>query len=260
MIDRVFTKAEARYIPNGPSSTSRHGPSDADRRPVVFVYPLYQFDAETPGTLVARSHSFGQHGYVPDIQDLLANINMRATFLAGGEGIAKEAGDRQDDRPCADARLHARDPGAAAQPGTGSCSKIAQGRQCHQADRDRGPERLPRSARPDDAHVRRARLQSVGGAAFLATMFDEETLAALPGVGIAPSPGSPRPGGDNVGASPPNSALLQGHARDRRRERVGDGRDRVRQPRVRLRPAAAPRSTRHGRTSPSSRRTSSTPP
>ena len=52
---------------------------------VVFAYPPYQFDAATPGTLVAPSHFFGQHGYVPDVQDLRANINMRATFLAGGD-------------------------------------------------------------------------------------------------------------------------------------------------------------------------------
>ena len=30
MIDRVFTKAEARYIPNGPEQHGRHGPSDED--------------------------------------------------------------------------------------------------------------------------------------------------------------------------------------------------------------------------------------
>jgi len=43
---------------------------------------------------------------------------------------------------------------------------------------------------------------TVGGAAFLATMFDED-LAALPGPGLLLA------GGDNVGASPPNSGLLQ---------------------------------------------------
>ena len=37
---------------------------------VVFSYPPYQFDAATPGTLIARSAFFGQHGYVPDVQDL----------------------------------------------------------------------------------------------------------------------------------------------------------------------------------------------
>ena len=56
---------------------------------IAFSYPPYQFDAETPGTLVAPSQFFGQHGYVPAVQDIPANVNMRATFLAGGEGIAK---------------------------------------------------------------------------------------------------------------------------------------------------------------------------
>ena len=54
---------------------------------VAFSYPPYQFDAETPGTLIAPSKFFGQHGYVPDVQDLDSNTNMRATFLAGGEGV-----------------------------------------------------------------------------------------------------------------------------------------------------------------------------
>jgi hypothetical protein len=58
---------------------------------VVFAYPPYQFDAETPGTLVAPSHFFGQHGYVPDVQVLAANVNMRATFIAGGRGVAHES-------------------------------------------------------------------------------------------------------------------------------------------------------------------------
>jgi 2',3'-cyclic-nucleotide 2'-phosphodiesterase (5'-nucleotidase family) len=44
--------------------------------------------------------------------------------------------------------------------------------------------------------------QSVGGSSFLATMFDEE-LARLP------KPGLILAGGDNVGASPPNSGLLE---------------------------------------------------
>ena len=56
---------------------------------VVFSYPPYQYDAATPGTLIAKSEFFGQHGYVPDVQDLDDNVNMRATFLAGGNEIAK---------------------------------------------------------------------------------------------------------------------------------------------------------------------------
>src|SRR4029079_9625187 len=47
-----------------------------------------------------------------------------------------------------------------------------------------------------------ARTAQVGGGSYLATMFDEE-LAALPGPGLILA------GGDNVGASPANSGLLQ---------------------------------------------------
>ena len=89
MIDRVFTKAEARYIPNGPNSTSDMAHPTRTGDVIAFAFPPYQYDAETPGVLVAPSHFFGQHGYVPAVQDLPANVNMRATFLAGGEGIAK---------------------------------------------------------------------------------------------------------------------------------------------------------------------------
>ena len=56
---------------------------------VAFSYPPYQFDAATPGTLIAPSAFFGQHGYVPDVQDIDNDINMRATFIAGGKGVAK---------------------------------------------------------------------------------------------------------------------------------------------------------------------------
>ncbi len=87
VIDRVFSKAEARYIPNGPGTTADMAHPTRTGDVVVFSLPPYQFDAETPGTLVAPSHFFGQHGYVPDLQDLNANVNMRATFIAGGAGI-----------------------------------------------------------------------------------------------------------------------------------------------------------------------------
>ena len=89
VIDRVFTKAEARYIPTGENSTANMSHPTRTGDVVAFAYPPYQFDAETPGTLVALSAFFGQHGYVPDVQDLPNNINMRATFLAGGAGIGK---------------------------------------------------------------------------------------------------------------------------------------------------------------------------
>ena len=48
----------------------------------------YEFDGNTVGTLVAPSLFFGQHGYLPDDVDLRHNINMHATFVAGGPDIA----------------------------------------------------------------------------------------------------------------------------------------------------------------------------
>src|SRR4051794_38497284 len=89
VIDRTFTKAEARYIPNGDHSTADMAHPTRTGDLVVFAYPPYQFDAATPGTLFARSQFFGQHGYVPDVQDLKSNTNMRATFLAGGPAIER---------------------------------------------------------------------------------------------------------------------------------------------------------------------------
>ena len=87
MTDRAFTKAEARFIPNGGGGTADMAHPTRTGDLVVFAYPPYQYDAETPGKLVAPSQFFGQHGYVPDVQDLGASINMRATFLAAGEAI-----------------------------------------------------------------------------------------------------------------------------------------------------------------------------
>ncbi len=198
---------------------------------VAFSFPPYQFDAETPGTLVAPSQFFGQHGYVPDVQDLAANINMRATFLAGGGPIAKGEVDGTVDRPRTDARLPARDRRAAAQPGQGAARR-PQGRQRVQADLARRAERLPRAARPDDAAPFDGIAQTVGGAAYLATLFDEEF--------VAPRRAGPDPrGGRQRRRLAAELRPARGHARDRRRERVGPRRDLLRQPRVRLRRRAA---------------------
>ncbi|MBA2519008.1 MAG: alkaline phosphatase family protein, partial [Chloroflexia bacterium] len=56
---------------------------------VVVLNPPYQFDAATPGEVIAPSQFFGQHGYLPDLLNLDANINMYAAFLAAGPGIAQ---------------------------------------------------------------------------------------------------------------------------------------------------------------------------
>jgi len=200
MIDRVFTKAEARYIPNGPDSTADMAHPTRTGDVIAFSYPPYQFDAETPGALVAPSQFFGQHGYVPDVQDLAANVNMRATFLAGGGQIARgQVSARTIDlAPTLAFLLGIAEP------------QHAQGRVL--LDVLKGGEAYkplsivgltdfhgqiePTTLSYDGVNT------SVGGSAFLATMFDEE-FASLPGPGLLLA------SGDNVGASPPNSALLQ---------------------------------------------------
>ncbi len=202
MIDRAFTKAEARYIPNGAGSTSDMAHPTRTGDLVVFSYPPYQFDAATPGTLVARSAFFGQHGYVPDVQNLAASVNMRATFIAGGGVInpyGKVSGVRTIDLAPTIAyvlgvpepqhsqgvvRLDLLDGGWARTlvPVIGLT--------------DFHGQLDPTTTSSDGLNV------SVGGAAQLATLFGEEA-AQLPTASYLFA------SGDNVGASPANSGLLE---------------------------------------------------
>ena len=155
VIDRAFTKAEARQIPNdGRGGADMSHPTRTGDL-VVFSAPPYQFDAATPGTLIARSAFFGQHGYVPDLQDLRSNTNMRATFLAGGDAIERGVARNVrsiDLAPTAAFLLDVPEPG---QPGCCQTRSARQGPQV-QAAVDHRAERLPRSARADDDPDRRA--------------------------------------------------------------------------------------------------------
>jgi 2',3'-cyclic-nucleotide 2'-phosphodiesterase (5'-nucleotidase family)/predicted AlkP superfamily phosphohydrolase/phosphomutase len=200
VIDRAYTKAEARYIPNGPGSTANMANPTRTGDVVAFAYPPYQFDAETPGTLVARSAFFGQHGYVPDVQDLASNTNMRATFLAGGAGIGHGTvtGARSIDLA----------PTIAFMLGV-PVPQQSQGRVLLEI-LSKGDRYTPLSVigltdfhgQLDSSTLPMDGLNiAVGGASQLATMFDEEA-ASLPGPSLLLA------SGDNVGASPPNSALL----------------------------------------------------
>ncbi|HEX7975565.1 MAG TPA: 5'-nucleotidase C-terminal domain-containing protein [Anaerolineales bacterium] len=201
VIDRAFTKAEARYIPNGPGSTANMANPTRTGDLIVFAYPPYQFDAETPGTLVAKSAFFGQHGYVPDVQDLASNTNMRATFFAFGNGVAvnKTVTARTIDlAPTIAYLLRVPEP------------QHAQGRVLTDALRG-GPQLKPVSivaltdyhGQLDPTTMSFDGLNvSMGGASTLATMFDEEAAQL-------PQPGLLLASGDNVGASPPNAGLLE---------------------------------------------------
>ena len=202
IIDRVYTKAEARYIPNGPNSFADMAHPTRTGDLVVFAYPPYQYDAATPGTLVARSAFFGQHGYVPDVQILEASINMRATFLAGGDKIRpgyEAEGVRTIDLAPTIAYLM-RIPVPQHSQGVVRLDLLRGSNRSILVPviglNDFHGQLEPTTFRIDGLNV------SVGGAAHLATMFDEEA-------GSFNNPAFLFAGGDNVGASPANSALLQ---------------------------------------------------
>jgi 2',3'-cyclic-nucleotide 2'-phosphodiesterase (5'-nucleotidase family)/predicted AlkP superfamily phosphohydrolase/phosphomutase len=202
VIDRVFTKAEARYIPNGRDSTADMAYPTRTGDVVAFSYPPYQFDAQTPGTLIARSQFFGQHGYVPDVKDLNSNTNMRAAFLADGPDIERGKVRRVRSIDLA--------PTAAFLAGV-PAPQNAQGTVRRDLIED-GDDYTPVNIIGlNDFHGQLAAATTtldtittvpVGGAAQLATMFDEEA-DALPGQSLLLA------AGDNVGASPPQSALLE---------------------------------------------------
>jgi 2',3'-cyclic-nucleotide 2'-phosphodiesterase (5'-nucleotidase family) len=200
VIDRAFTKAEARHIPNGSDSSTDMAHPTRTGDLVVFSAPPYQFDAATPGTLIARSAFFGQHGYVPDVQDRKSNTNMRATFLAGGEAI--ERGVVRDVRsidlaPTAAFLLDI--PAPQHSQGVVRRDLLDKGRRYKPLSiigLNDFHGQLDQTTTPVDGQN-----ATVGGAAKLATMFDEEA-SALPRRTLLLA------AGDNVGASPPNSALL----------------------------------------------------
>ena len=200
VIDRAYTKAEARYIPNGPGSTADMAHPTRTGDVVAFSYPPYQFDAATPGTLIAPSAFFGQHGYVPDVQDIDNDINMRATFIAGGKGVAKGTIKARsiDLAPTLAFMLGIPTP----QHSQGKVLlKAVDGGAKYDRVNIVGLNDFHGQLDPTTATID-GRAVPVGGAAFLGTLFDEDA-AALPGQELILA------GGDNVGASPPNSALLE---------------------------------------------------
>ena len=85
VIAKIMDKEELRNVDG---SDSLHPNRSGDV--VVVTRPPYQSDAGTPNVAIALSHFFGQHGFLPDYVDLKNNINMHATFVAGGPLIEKK--------------------------------------------------------------------------------------------------------------------------------------------------------------------------
>ncbi len=86
VVARILRKEELRNVDG---SDSLHPSRSGDV--VVVTRPPYQFDAATAGQRIAFSQFFGQHGFLPELVDLAANVNMRGTFVAAGPGIRKQA-------------------------------------------------------------------------------------------------------------------------------------------------------------------------
>ena len=83
VVEDVMLKEELRDV-DGSDSLNPNRSGDV----VVVLRPPYQFDAATPGQRIAFSQFFGQHGYMPDLVDLNASVNMHGTFVAAGPGVA----------------------------------------------------------------------------------------------------------------------------------------------------------------------------
>src|SRR5262249_55525272 len=58
---------------------------------VVVFRPPYQTERATAGQRIAPSQFFGQSGYLPSLIDLRRNVNLHATFVAGGPGIRHQS-------------------------------------------------------------------------------------------------------------------------------------------------------------------------
>jgi 2',3'-cyclic-nucleotide 2'-phosphodiesterase (5'-nucleotidase family)/predicted AlkP superfamily phosphohydrolase/phosphomutase len=79
---KVFKKEELRDV-DGTDALHPNRSGDV----VVVFRPPYQTDAQVPGQVFGFSEFFGQHGYLPDLVDLEASVNMHGTFIASGPGI-----------------------------------------------------------------------------------------------------------------------------------------------------------------------------
>ena len=238
VIDRVFTKAEARYIPNGPSSTTDMAHPTRTGDLVVFSFPPYQFDAATPGTLIAPSHFFGQHGYVP------GRPGSRREHQHAGDVPGRRRPDREGggagavDRPGTDALVPARHPEPQHSQGR-VLLDVLKGGNAYTAALVHRAERLPRPARPDGDDDRRNHDRP---GRWCGLPRD----ALRRGVrGAARARADPRRRRQRRRLAAELGAA-RGHSGDRRRERVGPRRDVVREPRVRLRRRAAPRASGAG--------------
>ena len=204
VVDRVMRKDELRNVDG---SDSLHPSRSGDV--VVVLRPPYQFDAATPGQTIAFSQFFGQHGYLPNLVDIAHNVNMHATFVASGPGIA------HSDTPVAGVRAIDLAPTLAFLlniPGPQNArGKILYGltgspgryKEITVVDiSDFHGQLVPLSETADNLAAPAVNPSfAIGGAAFLKTWFDAYRAEAPMGSIVVA-------GGDSVGATPPISAFF----------------------------------------------------
>ena len=204
VVARIMLKEELRSVDG---SDSLHPSRSGDV--VVVLRPPYQFDAATPGQRIAFSQFFGQHGYLPELVDLDHNINMHATFVAAGPGVAHSdtpvPGVRAVDLAPTIAFLM-RIPGPQnargrilynLTPGSGRYKEIT-----ILGISDFHGQLVPLAEAADNLAAPGSNPSfAIGGAAFLKSWFDLYRLEA-PGGSITAA------AGDSVGATPPISAFF----------------------------------------------------
>jgi 2',3'-cyclic-nucleotide 2'-phosphodiesterase (5'-nucleotidase family) len=199
-IQSVYTKEQARYIPDGVGGTINMLHPTRTGDVVVFAAPPYQFDAATPGQVFAPSHFFGQHGYEPSLIDLDHNVTMRAAFMALGPGV-------RDGVAVDDVRAIDLAPSMAYALGLPSPAN-ASGQVRYDLFVGDGYTEVT-LLNISDFHGQLEPLtesvdglqQPIGGLGFIDTLFDQ-TAAEAPG------PSFRFAAGDSVGASPPISAFF----------------------------------------------------
>lgn len=206
VVERVFLKEELRDVAG---VDALHPSRSGDV--VVVLRPPYQFDAATPGTVIAPSQFFGQHGYLPDLVDLDANVNLRAAFYAAGPGIAHVetpvAGVRAIDVAPTGAFL-LDIPGPRQARGEILLDILANGENLRQVTildvSDFHGQIVPLFASADDLEDEEAINSSfpVGGAQALKAWFDSYRALAPDGAIVVTA-------GDAIGATPPISSFFQ---------------------------------------------------
>ena len=204
VVARIMKKEELRNVDG---SDSLHPNRSGDV--VAVLRPPYQFDAATPGQRIAFSQFFGQHGYLPNLVDLAHNVNMHATFVASGPGIA------QSDTPIAGVRAIDLAPTLAFLlniPGP----QNARGKILYGLTKNPGRYKEITVLDMSDFHGQLVPLTeaadnlaspavnptfTIGGSAFLKTWFDTYRAEASNGALVMAA-------GDSVGATPPISAFF----------------------------------------------------